>query len=491
MLAVLFGLREIVKHWLNYFKPQMQRHVVRVLWMVPIYAIDAIVTLHLCFGRTNKDGSRMGCDGDDGIYRLGLETLREFYEAYTIYAFFCYMVECLHEEGKQLSLEEQDDSAEGVRARMVAAQAAGAEENLQSALLSVNTGKPARRTLNDRVAMLPSGRLKGGFVTAQGMDAPEKLYQLLRDTNPNGMKHDWKWGLGWMKEWEMGEEWLEKCWRGVLQYVLCQVAFAVVVLITRSTDTYGEGCLMPWSWNNDDDTLWTALHSNSSSHGTVEEIRALNPDYRLHRCGQRAYPYTTFIISLSQMYALYCLVFFYHGTSKPLQRIKPLAKFISIKLIVFFSYWQGLGLSMVDTNTDLLEGPAIFLGLCQAPCDHGGTESLSTGIQAVLICVEMFCAALAHRTVFSYRDYRNRLTDLPELGLCGAAAHSLNNKVLVAMGKDYVRYEVGAVRIVADAAEQVADRVVDAAGVVGDHIVGGDRLLRESEGPSDDALNVV
>jgi hypothetical protein len=505
VLAVLLGLREIVKHWLNYFKPHMQRHVVRVLWMVPIYALDAMYTLYLCFGRLDEDGNREGCD--HSWARLVGETLREFYEAYTIYAFFCYLVECLHQEAKDLALDDQDNSAEGIRARMEAAAAGGhaqeaTDDNMQTALLASEAGgasggaSSARRTVNDRVSHDMSGRVRGGFVVAQGMDEPEKLYQLLRDTNPDGMKHEWMWGLGWMNEWEMGEEWLQKCWKGVLQYVILQVLFALTIAITRSivyddnSNAYGEGCLTPWVWNNDDADAYKEAHGGQL--GTVEQVRATNPEYRLYRCGERAYPYTTLIISLSQMYALYCLVFFYHGTAKPLKRIKPLAKFISIKMIVFFSYWQGLGLSMVEGSTDLLDGPAIFLGLCEDDgnhvCkEHGGTESLSTGIQAVLICIEMFAAALAHRTVFSYRDYRDRLTDTPELGFCGAAAHSMNNKVLVAMSKDYVRYEVGAVRVVADATEQVLGAAVDAAETVGDHMVGGDRLIRAE---SDEQMDV-
>ena len=483
ILAVMLGLLDIFRHWLNYFKPPMQRHVVRVLWMVPIYALDAMFTLYLCFG-TSADGHREGCESSG--WRLVAETLREFYEAYTIYAFFCYLVECLHQEAKALNVDEQDTSAEGVLARMEANRASRkADDNLETSLM---VDAPAEDT---RSARQGSSKPRGGFVTAQGMDKPELLYQLLRDTNPDGMKHDWKWGLGWMKQWEMGEEWLQECWKGVLQYVIFQVLFAMVVAGTRlwtlddNSDAYGEGCMNPFSWNNEDASAYTKAHPGKP--GTPEQIRKLNPEYQLYRCGERAYPYTTLVISLSQMYALYCLVFFYHGTAKPLKRIKPLAKFISIKMIVFFSYWQGLGLSMVEGNTDLLDGPAIFLGLCERASpdsdicvDHAGTESLSTGIQAVLICIEMFAAAIAHKVVFAYSEYRDRLTDTVELGFCGAAAHSMNNKVLVDMSKDYVRNEVDVVRVVADAAGHAMERAEHAVEVVEDHIIGGDRLISAS-----------
>eukprot|EP01047_Picozoa_sp_COSAG01_P036003 COSAG01_NODE_2793_length_7060_cov_5.562563_2_plen_78_part_00 len=44
-LAIMLGLREILKHWLNYSVPRLQKHVVRVLAIIPIYTIDAFVTL--------------------------------------------------------------------------------------------------------------------------------------------------------------------------------------------------------------------------------------------------------------------------------------------------------------------------------------------------------------------------------------------------------------------------------------------------------------
>jgi hypothetical protein len=92
----------------------------------------------------------------------------------------------------------------------------------------------------------------------------------------------------------------------------------------------------------------------------------------------------------------------------------------------------------------------------------------------------MFAAAIAHKVVFPYSEYRDRLTDTVELGFCGAAAHSMNNKVLVDMSKDYVRNEVDVVRVVADAAGHAMERAEHAVEVVEDHIIGGDRLISAS-----------
>jgi hypothetical protein len=111
------------------------------------------------------------------------------------------------------------------------------------------------------------------------------------------------------------------------------------------------------------------------------------------RCYTVAYPYTTFVISVSQMYALYCLVHFYHGTASALKDIKPKAKFISIKMIVFFSYWQGMGLGAIQ-DTAMMQTFALFLGLCQSDqadtpaciaSNDNGTVRLSFGHCSLLL----------------------------------------------------------------------------------------------------------
>uniref|UniRef100_A0A453BFM7 Uncharacterized protein n=1 Tax=Aegilops tauschii subsp. strangulata TaxID=200361 RepID=A0A453BFM7_AEGTS len=50
----------------------------------------------------------------------------------------------------------------------------------------------------------------------------------------------------------------------------------------------------------------------------------------------------TIILNFSVSMALYALVIFYHLFAKELAPHKPLAKFLCIKGIVFFSFWQGL-----------------------------------------------------------------------------------------------------------------------------------------------------
>eukprot|EP01050_Picozoa_sp_SAG11_P001152 SAG11_NODE_48_length_20030_cov_232.459084_5_plen_261_part_00 len=77
-LATVLGLREIAKHLANYYRPKLQKHIVRVLAMVPIYAIDSFFVV---------------CAINPAA-EVFLSTLRSFWESYTIHSFVCFLFEC-------------------------------------------------------------------------------------------------------------------------------------------------------------------------------------------------------------------------------------------------------------------------------------------------------------------------------------------------------------------------------------------------------------
>ena len=52
------------------------------------------------------------------------------------------------------------------------------------------------------------------------------------------------------------------------------------------------------------------------------------------------YFWCTLVLTCSQTWALYNLVLFYHVMYDELLPLKPLVKFVSIKSIIFFPFWQ-------------------------------------------------------------------------------------------------------------------------------------------------------
>jgi len=63
----------------------------------------------------------------------------------------------------------------------------------------------------------------------------------------------------------------------------------------------------------------------------------------LFECGSpmSAYLYIAIIYNISISLALYALLMFYCATKEQLQPFDPVLKFLTVKSVVFLSYWQG------------------------------------------------------------------------------------------------------------------------------------------------------
>jgi hypothetical protein len=142
------------------------------------------------------------------------------------------------------------------------------------------------------------------------------------------------------------------------------------------------------------------------------------------------------------------LIFFYYATKNELSPIGPVGKFLSVKALVFFTWWQSVCISMLY-QMDLIPHynsgvahdafaagaaaaaahPLMPLSLEDALAldEHGGSmltvppasamvimggaatewsaEDVAKGLQDYLICIEMFVAAIVHLFVFSHTEY--------------------------------------------------------------------------------------
>lgn len=85
----------------------------------------------------------------------------------------------------------------------------------------------------------------------------------------------------------------------------------------------------------------------------------------------------------------------YHATAVELAAIHPLRKFILIKMVVFFTFWQGFLLSILGSFH--LIGSRGFTTY--------QTKALATSVQDGIICFECLPAALMFAVAFPARDY--------------------------------------------------------------------------------------
>mmetsp|Transcript_17547 Transcript_17547/g.18194 ORF Transcript_17547/g.18194 Transcript_17547/m.18194 type:complete len:204 (-) Transcript_17547:62-673(-) len=134
--------------------------------------------------------------------------------------------------------------------------------------------------------------------------------------------------------------------KGVLQFVLLKPITAVLSIILNINDLYREGDF-----------------SISSS-----------------------YLYVSLVNNISISVSLYCLALFYMGFESELQPFRPLSKFLCIKFVLFFSYWQGFAFEL-------------FLQM-------SFIESVNAKIyQSLLMCFEMMVASVALGFAFSHWDF--------------------------------------------------------------------------------------
>lgn len=147
---------------------------------------------------------------------------------------------------------------------------------------------------------------------------------------------------------DLDHRFMQRAKQGILQYVIIRPVTSVIAVICEVLGVNGDG------------------------------------DYS----GRTANLYLVIINNVAFTVALYCLVAFYWATKMELAPYRPLLKFITIKLAVFFSFWQGVFISILSA-TGAISGFWLY-----TPAQSG------VAINAVLICFEM--TAIAVLQIFAY-----------------------------------------------------------------------------------------
>lgn len=162
--------------------------------------------------------------------------------------------------------------------------------------------------------------------------------------------------------------------RGILQYVQIKPILAVLTVVFKATKTYNDGTL------------------NSTS----------------------GYTYVSLAYNLSVSLCLYCLAMFWVCTGEDLKPFRPMPKFLCVKGIIFFSFWQGFGISVL-----------VAVGALKST--RYDTETLSLAVQDTMICFEMPLFAFLHLYAFSHHDFIDR-----DVNYCGRLPfiHAFRDSIL-------------------------------------------------------------
>ena len=322
-LAVPTTMYGIWQHVSNYTQPLLQRYIIRILWMVPIYALDSWVVLILtkaCLAKVSRESPAAGLQ-IQSLLTLSLSLKYSYvpdmitlsYEAYTVYNFFEYLIKYLE---------------------ISSGQTAG--ELLQSKHFQSPSGAGEVKTV---VEHLPPFRLKWGD------------------------RIDFKV----LDPWPVGEVFVSRCKWGVMSYILFSPLYLIVSI------------------------------SYESVHQDVAEKRMFQFSSVLF--------YFTLAQSAISVWAVYCLVLFYHEARNELRPIKPLAKFLSIKGIVFVTFWQSIMLQFLG-NLWINEKGDIYdkkHGLWDCPYSK---FHVTQALNCFLLTIEMFILSFAFAFSFPSSEFK-------------------------------------------------------------------------------------
>lgn len=142
--------------------------------------------------------------------------------------------------------------------------------------------------------------------------------------------------------------------RGILQYVQVKPLLAAVTIFLKALGKYDEGDLKAGS----------------------------------------GYLYVSIVYNISICIALYCLAMLWVVINDDLQPYRPMPKFLCVKGILFFSFWQAFCISVL-----------VAAGLIKRLGPYTEATYISLGLTDLLICLEMPLFAIAHMYAFSHTDY--------------------------------------------------------------------------------------
>ncbi|XP_042424776.1 protein LAZ1-like isoform X2 [Zingiber officinale] len=164
---------------------------------------------------------------------------------------------------------------------------------------------------------------------------------LLENVSEKGIiKHPFPMNY-FLEPWRLSEWFYQSIKIGIVQYMIIKTFTAILAVVLEAFGVYCEG---EFKW----------------------------------KCG---YPYMAVVLNFSQSWALYCLVLFYTATKNELAHIKPLAKFLMFKSIVFMTWWQDVAIALLFSWNSFESSIAQNL-------------QFKSSVQNFIICIEYRCLLL-------------------------------------------------------------------------------------------------
>lgn len=220
-------------------------------------------------------------------------------------------------------------------------------------------------------------------------------------------------------------QFVKLCKRLVLQFVIIKPVLVVLTIVLASQGLYHEG-----DWSVGSLCVPAAPPTYPLSYEPIPVARSLAAGGRIlsdagpaiqnapHAC---RYVYMQIVYNFTYAAALLGLIHFWAGTRVLLKPYKPVWKFVTVKGVVFITFWQGLVLSL------------LFIGK---------SETEAKQLQTWLLCVEMLPAAIAMWFAFPAGPYMNAARNREQGGIM-MAVQNVGNVVMFTDVVTDLKHQVG------------------------------------------------
>jgi hypothetical protein len=390
LLTCLISMFHMSSHVRNYTSPFVQRKIVAILWMSPIYSVTSFVSLLV----PSLEGY--------------LAVLKDFYESYCIYTFLSFLIAVLGRDGDR-----------SVVVDVLAKHAAHLER--PSRFLNRFYHPPPEssdRALANAVITecqimclqfvflrpLTSILYYAVYYSGEQQQEQQDSYYYTNGTligDNNGTSTDGGGGGG-----------------GLHRY-LALINGTNSSSSSSSTPNYYGGTanvttVGGGSFAATGDAGFGDPSSSGSSAFQEETLAYFTSVYFV----------LDMIVNISVFFAFTGLLKFYHAVRDDLKWCKPFSKFLTIKGVVFLTFWQGLAISIVvnlkskNNNNDNNNGIDNEYDTTTTP--QNPTEQAAQ-LQNILICLEMLFFSITHWWVFPAEEwepnYQPRVVAKPGMGL--------------------------------------------------------------------------
>ncbi|PHH81225.1 hypothetical protein CDD82_1239 [Ophiocordyceps australis] len=271
LIAVVLSLFLVLMHATHYTQPAEQQYIIRILFMVPIYAVSSYMQIQWYW------------------HAIYFQVISDAYEAFAIASFF--------------------------------------------ALLC--------------------------HYVAPDLHSQKNFFRQMRPIKP------WVWPVTWFAKccggqrgiWrtpESGLTWFNIIWIGIYHYCFIRVAMTASAVVSQYFERYCESSNLPVFGH-----IW---------------IISLNG----------------FAVTI----AMFCLVQFYIQLRTALAEHKIFIKILTIKLVVFLSFWQASAISVGTSTLNIVHANRVL-----------AYPDIKVGIPALLLCIEMAGFSVLHFWAFPYAPY--------------------------------------------------------------------------------------